>query len=114
MGSQFSVDAAEKQNRKTNKMTTAQAYYEGLAQDQVQDCMSNRKLRNTMDENHSMKKRWDEVKTEKDIEDLTYFFMAKKRQWEGCIGESMAQDALDFIHANRDKKIHELGEIYAK
>ena len=95
-------------------MTTAQAYYEGLAQDQVKNFMSNRKLRNTMDENHSMKKRWDEVQTEKDIEDLTYFFMSKRRQWKGCIGESIAQDALDFIHANRDKKIHELGEIYAK
>ena len=31
-------------------MTTAQAYYEGLAQDQVKNCMSNRKLKNMMDE----------------------------------------------------------------
>jgi hypothetical protein len=95
-------------------MTTSQAYYDGLAQDQVKNCMSNLKLRNMMDENHSMKKRWDEVQTEKDIEDLIYFYMAKRRQWEGCVGASNAQDALDFIHANRDKKTHKLGEIYAK
>ncbi len=67
-----------------------------------------------MDENHSMKKRWNEVQTEKDIEDLTYFYMTKRRQWEGCVGATNAQDALDFIHSNRDKKIHELGEIYFK
>jgi len=95
-------------------MTTAEAYYEGLAQDRVQKCMRNTHLRGILNQNYKMKVLWGAVQSERDIEELAYFFMAKRRQWKGCIGESIAQDALDYIHANRDKKIHELGEIYAK
>ncbi len=95
-------------------MTPQEVYYKEGSEMEVFQTIRNPKLKNVLKTNYRFKNLWKYVTNEQDIIDLTYFFMAKARQWRGCIGESMAQDALDFIHANRDKKIHELGEIYAK
>ena len=97
---------------KTNK--AAVAYYGGAVACNIKNCMTNPKMSDMLDQNYSMKRIWNAVKSEKDIGDLVYFYMAKKRQWAGCIGASLAQDALDYIDANRNKKTHELGEIYIK
>lgn len=90
--------------------TTSNAFYSGKRSDQIQDCMSS-PLKNFLNEG-IMKNIWEAIKSESDIQDLIYFYMAKRRESLGCIGESMAQDCLDYIVSNRDKKIHDLGEIY--
>jgi len=97
---------------KTNK--AAVAYYGGAVDYDIKSCMTNPKMSDMLGQNHSMKRIWNAVKSEKDIGDLVYFYMAKKRQWAWRIGASLAQDALDYIDANRNKKTHELGEIYIK
>jgi hypothetical protein len=74
--------------------------------------IGNAQLRQSLKDGLSAKKTWEEVTSEKDLRELTELFFAKRRDLDGCIGSLLAQDWLDFIQANRDAKIHQMGEIY--
>lgn len=55
---------------------------------------------------------WKCVNREWDIIELIYCFRKKREKHYGCVGGMNAQDVLDYVNQQRDRKIHELGECY--
>lgn len=93
-------------------MTPQEVYYKEGSEIEVFQTIRNAKLKNVLQTNYRFKNLWKYVMNEQDIVDLTYYFKAKARQWRGCIGESMANEAIEYIMANSNAKLHELGAYY--
>lgn len=93
-------------------MTPQEVYYKEGSEIEVFKTIRNPKLKNVLQTNYRFKNLWKYVMNEQDIVDLTYYFKAKARRWRGCIGESIANEAVEYIMANSNAKLHELGAYY--
>lgn len=93
-------------------MTPQEVYYKEGSEMEVFEAIRNPKLKNVLQTNYKFKNLWKYVMNEQDIIDLTYFYMSKARQWRGCIGESIANESIEYIMENRNAKLHELGVYY--
>lgn len=93
-------------------MTPQEVYYKEGSETEVFKAIRNPKLKNVLQTNYRFKNLWKYVMNEQDIVDLTYYLKAKARQWRGCIGESIANEAVEYIMANSNAKLHELGAYY--
>ena len=93
-------------------MTPQEVYYKEGSEMEVFQTIRNPKLKNVLQTNYKFKSLWRYVMNEQDIFDLTYYFKAKARQWRGCIGESNANESIEYIMANSNAKLDELGVYY--
>ena len=93
-------------------MTPQEVYYKEGSEIEVFKTIRNPKLKNVLQTNYKFKTLWKYVTNEQDVIDLTYFFMAKARQWKGCVGELIANESLEYIMANSNAKLDELGVYY--
>lgn len=92
-------------------MNAEQAFYDGKNYFDIKLLLSEA-LQKALNGDGKFKTIWEAVETENDLKDLTYFYMAKRKFHSGCVGEKLAQDCLDYIRENKDRKIHQIGEIY--
>lgn len=92
-------------------MNAEQAFYDGKNYFDIKLLLSEA-LQKALNGSGNFKTIWQSVKTERDLSDLAWFYMAKRKFHSGCVGEKLTQDCLDYIRENKDRKIHQIGEIY--